>query len=180
MSGELPPNRPKQSKEETFEVIKNIDAPVIILGVRGYYKLMGDNPRGNDINLYDDALFVWSNNGYLSFNANTDPSVLRPRVAKLKPGIWQYKIGIHGLSKPKDKQYPALVQAGPVTVARHNTGDDTGWFGVNIHRGGHKTTSSLGCVTVPPGQWDQFFATVKGEMSRAKVSRVPFVLVENL
>lgn len=175
-----PESRPKQSREETFELIKNVDAPVIILGVRGYYKKMGEDPLRNEINIYDDALFVWSQNGYASFNGNTDPSILRPHVAKLKPGIWQYRLGIHGLSKPKDRQYPALVQAAPVTVIRYQEGEDTGWFGINIHKGSLNTTSSLGCITLVPSQWSQFFETVKGEMARAKVSRVPFVLAENL
>lgn len=176
----IPASRPRQSKAETFELIKNVDAPVIILGVRGYYKKFGKDPERNEINIYDDALFVWSQNGYMTFNANTDPSISRPRVAKLKPGVWQYRLGTHNISKPKSSQYPALVQAAPVTVIRQGTGEDTGWFGVNLHRGGRTTTSSLGCVTLPVLQWTQFFETVKGEMARAKVSRVPFVLVENV
>jgi lysozyme len=178
----IPASRPKQSKSETFELIKSVDAPVIILGIRGYYKKLGKDPLRNEINIYDDALFVWSENGYMSFNGNTDPSISRPKVAKLKPGTWQYRLGIHNISKSKNRQYPALVQAAPVTVTRQNAGEDTGWFGINIHKGGRNTTSSLGCITVTPegGQWDQFYATVKGAMSRAKVSRVPFVLVENV
>jgi lysozyme len=175
----LPKARPKQSRAETEALIRGIESPVIILGVRGYYKKMGEDPRRNEINIYDDALFVWSQNGYMSFNANTDPSVSRPRVAKLKPGVWQYRLGIHNLSKPKHRQYPALVQAAPVTVVRQEHDEDTGWFGINIHRGSRTTTSSLGCVTLPVLQWNQFFETVKGEMARAKISRAPFVLVEN-
>ena len=176
----IPTSRPKQSKADTFELIRDVDAPVIILGVRGYYRAFGKDPLRNEINVYDDALFVWSENGYMTFNANTDPSISRPRVAKLKPGIWQYRLGTHNISKPKSSQYPALVQAAPVTVIRQNAGEDTGWFGINIHRGGRSTTSSLGCVTLPVLQWTQFYETVKGEMARAKVSRVPFVLVENV
>ena len=176
----IPASRPRQSKAETFELIKNFDAPMIILGVRGYYKKFGKDPQRNETNIYDDALFVWSQNGYMTFNANTDPSISRPRVAKLKTGVWQYRLGIHNISKPKSSQYPALVQAAPVTVVRQNAGEDTGWFGINIHRGGRTTTSSLGCITLPVLQWPQFFETVKGEMARAKVSRVPFVLTENV
>lgn len=172
--------RPKQSREEVGKLVEELDVPVALLGVRGYYKAQGKTPD-NEINIYDDGMFVWSRNGYSSFNANTDPSIARPRVATLMPGIWQYRLGIHNLSKPKNRQYPALVQAAPVTVTRQGAGQDTGWFGINIHRGGRNTTSSLGCVTITPesGQWDQFYATVKGEMSRAKVSRIPFVLVDN-
>jgi lysozyme len=176
----IPASRPKQSKSETFELIKDVDAPVIILGVRGYYKKLGEDPDRNEINIYDDALFVWSKNGYMTFNGNTDPSISRPKVAKLKPGVWQYRLGIHNISKEKSRQYPALIQAAPVTVSRQGEGDDTGWFGVNIHRGGRTTTASLGCVTIPPAQYDGFYNLVKSEMTRAKVSRIPFVLAENI
>lgn len=172
--------RPQQSQHEVGKLVEPLGVPVALLGVRGYYKKLGSNPRTNDINIYDDGIFVWSPNGCCSFNANTDPSASRPHVATLKPGVWQYRLGIHGLSKPKSRQYPALVQAAPVTVSRQGEGEETGWFGINIHRGSRFTTSSLGCVTLPPdGNWDAFYSLVKAEMSRAQVSRVPFVLVEN-
>jgi hypothetical protein len=176
----IPPSRPKQTRKQTEAIIKGINAPVVILGVRGYYKSMGPNSKANDINIYDDALFVWSANGYMTFNANTDPSIRRPRVAKLKAGIWHYRLGIHNITKAKKHQYPALVQAAPVTVVRQDAGEDTGWFGINIHRGGRSTTASLGCVTLPIAQYDGFFNLVKAELARAKISRVPFVLVENI
>jgi lysozyme len=176
----LPLAKPKQSKEQTFDLIRSVSAPVALLGVRGYYKQMGRNPLGNDIDIYDDALFLWSESGYMSFNANTDPSITRPRVATLKSGIWQYRLGTHNITKAKSQQYPALVQAAPVTVVRHGAGEDTGWFGINIHRGSRTTTSSLGCVTIPPSQWGEFFTVVKGEMNRAKVNRIPLVLIENI
>lgn len=172
--------RPKQSKCEVERLVGGLNVPVALLGVRGYYKQMGGNKKTNDINVYDDALFVWSVNGFMAFNANTDPSITRPGIATLKPGVWHYRLGIHNISKAKSRQYPALVQAAPVTVSRQGTGDDTGWFGLNIHRGGRVTTSSLGCITLPPdGNWDSFYTLTKTEMSRAKVSRVPFVLVDN-
>jgi lysozyme len=173
----LPKSKPKQTREETEALIRDIDAPVILLGVRGYYsKTFGD--PGNDLNVYDDAIFLWSVNGHFSFNANTDPSILRPRVAKLKQGLWHYRLGTHNISKPKSQQYPALIQAAPVTVVRHNSGEDTGWFGINIHRGGRTTTSSLGCQTIPPNQWLGFYELVRTEMNRAKVSRIPYLLID--
>ena len=172
--------RPKQSKESVGKLVEHLDVPVALLGVRGYYKKQGKNKGANDINIYDDGMFVWSQNGYYAFNANTDPSITRPGVATLKPGVWQYRLGTHNISKAKKFQYPALVQAAPVTVLRQGRAEDTGWFGINIHRGGRTTTSSLGCITLPPdGNWDSFYTLIKTEMSRAKVSRVPFVLVDN-
>jgi lysozyme len=148
------------------------------VGVRGYYS---DTfaPSGNNINVYDDAMFLISANGYYSFNANTDPSIYKPHVARLKAGVWQYKLGIHNLSKAKNRQYPALVQAAPVTVVRAKEGEDTGFFGINIHKGGVNTTSSLGCQTIPPSQWNGFYGLVKLEMARANIKQIPYVLVEN-
>jgi lysozyme len=53
------------------------------------------------------------------------------------------------------------------------------WPGVaiNIHRGGHNTTSSLGCQTIPPSQWDAFYAAVSGEMKRYNLKTIPYVLI---
>lgn len=138
-----PPSRPRQPESLTRELLSGVDAKVKLLGVRGYYQdtmgAVGKNDRG----IYDDAIFLVTPTGYAAFNANTDPSVTRTGVAVLKPGLWLYKIGIHGLNKPKPKRYKALVQAAPVTVTRDGQGDDTGWFGINIHRGSETTTSSL-------------------------------------
>lgn len=172
--------RPKQSKQEVEKLVEHLGTPVALLAVRGYYKKLGSNKKANDIGIYDDGMFVWSANGYMAFNANTDPSIRRPGIATLKPGVWQYRLGTHNITKARSRQYPALVQAAPVTVKRQGKGEDTGWFGINIHRGSRNTTSSLGCITLPPdGNWDSFYNLVKTEMSRAKVSRVPLVLVEN-
>jgi lysozyme len=138
-------------------------------------------PGTNDVSIWDDAIFVWSKNGHFSFNANTDPSSYRPRVASLKPGTWYYRLGIHNLSKPKNRQYPALVQAAPVTVRRQGAEEETGWFGINIHRGGSlnsNSTHSLGCQTIPSENWGGFFNLVKTEMLRANIKQVPYVLVE--
>lgn len=147
-----------------------------LLGIRGYYaKTMGPTPQ-NDRGVYDDAIFLLTPNGFQAFNANVDPSVYRPGIATLVPGVWQYKVGIHGLSKPAKQQYTALVQAGQVTVLRDGQSFDRGWFGINIHRGGQNGTSSLGCQTIVPDQWEQFIASVRGELKRAGQTVIPYCL----
>jgi lysozyme len=57
---------------------------------------------------------------------------------------------------------------------------ETGYFGINIHRGSDTTTSSLGCQTVPPKQeqWNSFRQLVKSEMKRFGVKKFQYVVVE--
>ena len=103
-------------------------------------------------------------------------------MASLKPGLWPvYRFGLHGKS-----QYFALCQTGgKVTVVRDGEPDyeDTGYFGINIHRGGYNTTSSLGCQTIHPTQWDSFISLVKDQAQRLrgadwKGTSVTYALVE--
>ena len=173
----LPKFKPQQPRNVTESLLKDLDSPVTLVGVRGYYSETFA-PSGNNINVYDDAMFLISKNGYYPFNANTDPSIHRPRVAHLKAGVWQYKLGIHNISKDKSRQYPALVQAAPVTVFREGYEDETGWFGINIHKGSNTTTSSLGCQTIPPSQWNSFYELVKMEMKRSGIKQIPYVLID--
>lgn len=147
--------------------------PVAILGVRAFFTEMG-KPGENDRGMYDDAIIVVSPTAYATFNANTDPSVFRAGIAKLRQGAWLYKIGKHKVMSPLG--YKALVQAAPVTVDRDGGASEKGWFGINIHRGSMNGTSSLGCQTIYPPQWDAFIALVEGELKRHGQEIVPYVL----
>jgi lysozyme len=174
-----PATRPKLTRDELLDWLEQekVDGySVILVGKRGYYLAMG-KPGKNDRGIYDDAIFLLSPTAFARFNANTDPSIFRPRVATLQPGQWIYKIGVHGLSKPKNRRYKALVQAAPVTVGRDGAGTDTGWFGINIHRGSKNSTSSLGCQTIPPDQWPEFIGLVEAEMKRHGQKTIPYVLL---
>ena len=142
------------------KAIKSYDVTqdVLLIGVRGFY---GKNKRG----IYDDALF-WVNQktGFIaSYNANTDPSYVRKGsgygklkgMAKLKAGIWKYKIGPHN-------GYPAFRQFADVIVIRDGAKGDyehKGMHAINIHRGSTNGTSSLGCQTLPISQWVDFKET---------------------
>jgi hypothetical protein len=59
---------------------------------------------------------------------------------------------------------------------RDNRGEDTGWFGINIHKGGYNSTSSLGCQTIYPTQWQSFINTVYDQLKRYKQTKLPYVL----
>jgi hypothetical protein len=156
----------------------------VLIGIRGYFLNSMGKPSRNDIGMYDDA-FVWiSKDGdFATFNGNTDPSRYYQNVATLKAGVWNYKKGKHGVSKPGGG-YPAFRQAGPVKVLRYqaNTGKmsefplgDT----INIHRGGKHSTSSAGCQTLPPDQWEAFKAYGYSLLSRYEKPTFKYILMEN-
>jgi hypothetical protein len=145
--------------------------PLVVVGLRGYFAAMGAS-SGNDRNIYDDGIVLWvpSLNVCQAFNGNTDASRIRAGfgtsetsrgMAMLKPGVWPvYRFAMHNGSHPHE----ALCQrAGEVTVIRDGTPPypHTGEFGINIHKGGFNTTSSLGCQTIPPAQWEEFYSTAK-------------------
>ncbi len=155
---------------------------VVLLGVRGYYlNSLGDKGR-NDRGVYDDALFVCAPHSFSAFNANTDPSSTRKGtgtgagkgMAVLNTGQWQYKPGLHR------GKYQAFRQAAEVTVTRDGDPpyEDTGWFGINIHKGGWQTTSSAGCQTLPPEQWDHFRATLNNELAHEGQKQFTYLLTQ--
>jgi lysozyme len=177
----LPPSRPQQAKSKTQALLTKarVDDAVALVGIRGYYRDSMGVPGENDRGIYDDAIFLVSPNAYATFNANTDPSVKRQGIAVLKPGVHRYRKGKHGLSKPGGG-YPALRPANPaeeLPVTRDGQGDSMG-IAINIHKGGIRTTSSEGCQTIYPSQWESFISLVYSEMDRAGQKTIPYLLVE--
>jgi lysozyme len=177
-----PLSRPQRSRGAVEQLIRAAGVgqkhKVVLVGVRGYYlDTMGVRGK-NDRRIYDDAIFLLSPTAFVAFNANVDPGAFAKGIANLKAGVWLYKLGIHGLSKPKNQRYEALVQAAKVTVHRDQVGDDTGFFGINIHRGRVSKVSSLGCQTIVPEQWSEFIGLVKSELRLHGQEVVPYVLVE--
>jgi hypothetical protein len=188
----IPPSRPNLTRHALLERIHRahpqwVLPPFFLAGIRGYYRdSMGAVGR-NDRGIYDDAIFIWTPEAFAAFNANTDPSGFRPATASrkgmavLQPGIWDvYKFDTHNGTFA----HPAICQRlGPVTVDRDGTGPDTGMFGINIHRGGTRGTSSEGCQTIPPAQWDAFYNLAKSEAVRLwgnpgyKRQRITYVLL---
>jgi hypothetical protein len=163
--------------------------PVIVVGQRGYYRDTMGAPGVNDRGIYDDAIFLVSPSAFVSFNANTDPSSYRKGhgtgntkgMASLKPGAWF----VHQFANHKGKYLALCQRAGPVTVIRDGDPpyEDTGMFGINIHRGGYTTTSSLGCQTIHPGQWDSFISLAVDQAQRYHGNQwnsvvIPYTLLE--
>lgn len=162
-------------------VNRNIDTACIV-GVRGYYLneygIKGRNDRG----VYDDALFIFNGFDIFGFNGNVDPSKqgINPKInkgyANLNAGEYVYKLGIHGLSKDVSKQYEALIQAKKVDLTRDGGKEESGFFGINIHKGGVNSTSSEGCQTITPTQWTEFISTVKSIWNKS--DNITYILVE--
>ena len=132
--------------------------PVSVLAVSG-------SDGSNEIGVYDDRFYHSVGGTITSYRGNVDPSAQATGRATLAPmRVFHWRPGIHGLSKPKNRRYPAFVQAEEVTVIRFRQGADTGWFGINHHRGGQFGTSSLGCQTYPPDLWEGARANLYGAL----------------
>jgi hypothetical protein len=182
----IPSSRPQLPKQtaERYLLTNGIDVrrDVALLGIRGYYlNTMGERGK-NAIGIYDDAIFIVGPDVYVSFNANTDPSRHRHGIATLLPGVHPYRKGRHGISRGPG--YPALRPATTgerllvsrigetqVPSARHGVA-------INIHKGGRTTTSSEGCQTIHPSQWDAFISTVYDQMARHTQIRIQYCLLE--
>ena len=164
----LPKSRPARKGVVTLATIEKFAKlipeshrgdSVFVVGVRGYYTDSMGKKGTNDRGIYDDAIFVVEPGTVYNFNGNTDPSRHKAGIANLKaPQAVVYKPGDHGISGPRP--YPAFRQESSCTVIRDKKGEDndTGKnrFWINLHRGGVNTTSSAGCQTVPPHQWNEF------------------------
>lgn len=178
----LPSSKPKASQDQVVEALIESglwsDDSVTrcsVVGVRGYYQRMG-SPTKNDRGIYDDAAFVISPETFESFNFNTDPSgYRRGRATLASPQRVTYKPGWHGYRSARG--HPAFRQSSDVVVWRDRgvgRGTRVGGSGfkdspaarfwINLHRGGRSTTSSAGCQTVPPEQWEEFYALVRAQL----------------
>ncbi len=189
----VPPGKPRLSSQELERLLAPFALdraryPFIVVGIRGYYKNTMGAPGVNDRGIYDDAIFVHSPSVMAAYNGNTDPSRFRKGtgsgaqkgMASLNPGAWY----VHQFDQHKGKYLALCQRAGEVTVTRDGDPpyETTGWYGINIHRGGYSTTSSEGCQTVHPTQWDSFIALAVDQAKRYlrdqwRKSVVPYVLL---
>lgn len=176
----VPNARPQQDRKATEKLLlKNgVTDKVALVGIRGYYSQMGK--EGNDRGIYDDAIFLISPSAYATFNANTDPSIFRPKIATLRPGLHIYKKGKHGISRPGGG-YPALRPANKnEALPVYRDGVQKPWDGIaiNIHSGSRNSTSSEGCQTIYPDQWNAFINLVYSEMDRYGQKTIPYLLLD--
>lgn len=191
LKGNLPGSKPKLTQDELVRMLAPLGVdfnkfPLVVVGIRGYYKNSMGAPKVNDRGIYDDAIFIYTPQLFAAFNGNTDPSVFRKKtgtqkgIASLLPGVWF----AHKFDKHKG-QYMAICQRlANVTVKRDgDPNPDTGMFGINIHKGGFNTTSSLGCQTIHPNQWDSFISSAIDQAKRFygadwNKKCIPYILLE--
>ena len=177
----IPSSTPKASLARIAKAVAKakLTDTVVLVGVRGYYKDTMGKPGVNDRGIYDDALFIVSPTHFSAWNANTDPSAHRQGIASLVPGVHRYRRGNHGISRPGGG-YPAFRPATPgeqLPVVRDGVTNPRPGIAINLHRGSRNSTSSEGCQTVPPQQWDAFYAALSGEMKRHGVTSFPYLLI---
>jgi lysozyme len=181
MSSIVPPSRPRATREIVVAAAlrewkkEGHTTPLpdfFVFGVRGYYRDTMGKPGKNDRGIYDDAFFILAPECFVAFNGNVDPSRFKPGVATLCDGFHPYKPGNHGITRPGGG-YPAFRPATKnEELPVQRDGVRVPWPGVaiNIHRGGENGTSSEGCQTVPPSQWDAFHALVISEFRKTGLS----------
>lgn len=178
---------PRISKQRVEEIIKANGgdiSKVSLVTIRGYYLDSMGVKGANDRGIYDDALIWYSPDKFYTFPGNTDPSRVRKGfgfgaskgMACVKVGRWPgYFPGMHNGSVP----HLAYRQGKNITVVRDGNPnyENTGMFGCNIHRGGSKGTSSLGCITCPPVHWTLFKATGDAYLKAAGQKEFDLIIV---
>jgi lysozyme len=181
-----PNSRPQASLSKIEAIMRSafsLGTPlpdVCVVGVRGYYEDSMGKPGENDRGIYDDAIFLVTKDRFASFNGNTDPSRFKHGIATLIPGVHWYHPGNHGISKPGGG-YPAFRPATPdeaLPVMRDGHAGKSDGIAINIHKGGYSTTSSAGCQTIHPDQWDEFHSMLTRALNVAGVRKFPYILIE--
>jgi lysozyme len=185
----MPKSRPQITPSQLQKILGPALAvnPVVLVAVRGYYLDSMGKAGVNDRGIYDDAAFVVSPTTFTAFNFNVDPSIHRAGIASILPGVHWFRRGRHGISRDRPGKilsYPAFrpATAGerlPVSRDGEPRRSKRDGVATNIHKGSRSSTSSEGCLTVPPAQWDEFYHLVDSEMKRHGVIEFPVILLEN-
>ena len=142
------------------------------------FHLIGIRAKNYVADSFCDTLIVLAGTNISYYSITTRPGVyyldhlLNPKgCAVLKPGQWKncWALGYH----KNDPSHPAFIQVGPITVFRDADKDgkaldhggyaeDTGYFGIDIHR------AIPGTTTAVVDRWSagcQVFATYQDEMN---------------
>ena len=181
----MPPSRPHRNKEKLEAALEHyklkLDKPYLIF-IRGHYLDSLGKKGTNDINMYDDAVYLISPRIVDSWNANTDPSFVNKNgrdLAMLNLGQYKFYKGKHRGRYYALRTFPEgkelyCTRNGKVSTCSH----------INIHRGGMNmsdagVTWSEGCLTIPSMQWTDFITRVYAEMANVKLKVIDALLLEN-
>lgn len=188
----IPPSKPQASLERVLAAaskqweLTHPGQPLpsfFVLADRSYFDRT-IAPAGNNLNAYDDAFFIIKTDHFSSWNGNTDPTRYGwnknagKYMARLKPGCYKFGKVIHR------GKYQAFGQLRPVTVERIKADGsiavtETGDFGIHDHLGGDYGTSSEGCVTHPPDQWEDYRDTLNKAIKECSSSGLyDFILID--
>lgn len=143
----------------------------VLVGIRGYYSRTYGKP-GNDRGVYDDAVFIISLKGFWPFQANTDPSIFRKRIAVLQPGVYECVKWRHR------GQYPALQITRDVLKRDGIAALDIGRHGINFHFGSETKTWSEGCQTIPRDTWPFFIDRTYALMDFYRKKSIKYLLLD--
>lgn len=183
-------NGPRITKERVQEILEangvDITKPQQ-LGIRGYYADTYGAKGKNDRGVYDDANILWLVDTFRTFRGNVDPVGVKVGYgfaeatkgrASLAEGVWDYQPGMHNGSVP----HLAYIQAGPVEVIRDGNPPylHKGYFGINLHRGGTNTPSSIGCITTQPVDWNLYKSTFDAALKKHGMKTFKYVLVDEM
>ena len=171
----------KQEWNKSYE--KDMFPELFVLAVRGYFsQTIGE--AGNDINVYDDAHFIVSPLGISAWNSNVDPTrygwnaKAGKYMARLSAGCWKFQRLIHRAKYQAFGQGDNLVRVDRVRADGSIARVETGLFGINDHLGGENGTSSEGCMTHPPTQWNDYRKKLNKVLALASLKQFDFILVE--
>lgn len=188
----IPRNKPQASLSVVMDSAKqewnkfneeDLFPETFVLAVRGYFsKTIGE--VGNDINVYDDAHFIVSPLGISAWNSNVDPTrygwnaKAGKYMARLSAGCWKFQSLIHRGKYQAFGQGDNLVKVDRVRADESVARVETGLFGINDHLGGVNGTSSEGCMTHPPTQWNDYRKKLNEVLALASLKQFDFILVE--
>ncbi len=185
----LPPARPNRNNRVLDSIIRRYrldPRKANMIFIRSYYLDSIGVPGVGDSNVYDDACYLVSPAMVESYNANTEASFPKKKDAAgkypavLKPGKYTYYKGKHKNLYRALRPYPE----GVVLPCTRNGRDGT-CGATNIHKGGSNAGSfdrvwSLGCLTIPNIQWEDFIERVYSNMTKYQQRTIDVVIVENV
>lgn len=170
----LPPARPKRDDATLDAVIEHfnlVPTRACLIYVRGHYLDTMGRPGVDDVNIYDDAVYLVSPNRRESWNANTSPSFPKKGYAELVLGQYVYYPSYHHIWEPKKRYrafrpYPEGIKLKCLRNGKLSTCQAT-----NLHMGSDNPAAfdvvwSQGCMTVPRSQYPDYELTVRTEVER--------------